>query len=178
MRGTWGTPLAGTLMGVAAMVLVDPLLPQWYWPILIGVPVAALSAFLFAHGVNRIPGASPKVVAGLTTAGLVLAMVVVVVGTQTRGDTVLEALVPVAWPFVGFRLVVAVVDRFTPSFTVSLLAGLAGTAVFSAAMPLLTSGRPDLSMWDCIALAAGAHCLMGVLVGVLLKPLFDTSARA
>jgi thiol:disulfide interchange protein len=163
-------------MAVAAVALVDPLLSQWYWPMLVGVLVAALSAYLFAHGVNRVPGASPKAVAGLTAAGLILATGIAVVATQNRTGTLLQALVIALLPYVGFRLVVWVVDRFTPSFTVSLLAGLAGMAVFAAAMPLLASGRPNLSTWDCIAIAAGADLLVGLLIGVLLKPLFAAGA--
>ncbi|WP_158847701.1 hypothetical protein [Saccharothrix deserti] len=172
-------PLAGLLLGMAAVVLATPLLPASSWWILplIGGGVSGLSAYAISHGVNNIPGASPKAVAALATILVVGAAGVGVVALGSRLDGV-QAVVVIVTAHVAFRLVVATVDRFTPSFTVSLLAGLAGTLVFAAAVPLLALAHAGLSAWACIGIGAGAGYLEGVLIGATLKPLFDSDGGA
>ena len=174
MGGAWNVPVAGALLGLTVLLLVDPLFPgsTWWVPPILAIAVAALSALLISYGVNHLPAASPPSVARLTTAMMLAATAGEVLPLLPRTDSILQTIVMVAAPFLMFRAVVLTVDLFTPSFTVSLLAGLSGMAVLAAAVPLLALSHPTWSLWACLGIAAAVGYLEGLVVGRLLKPSF------
>jgi hypothetical protein len=176
MTGGSTVPLAGLLLGITAMVLIDPFFPDsnWWAPALIAAGFAAASAYVISHGVNALPGASPRLVAGLTTALLIGSAAAAVIPLLPKLSD-FQSITVAAAPFALFRLVVWSVDRFTPSFTVSLLAGGAGMVLFAGAVPLLAFGNPDLSPWTCLGIAAAIAYAEGVLIGTFLRPLFSSA---
>ncbi len=176
MRGTWNVPITGVLLGFTVLLLVDPLFTDsnWWLPALLSMAVATMSAFLISHGVNAIPGASPRLVAGLTVALLLAATAGMEIPLYSRLDSALQSIVLTAAPFVLFRVAVSTVDMFTPSFTVSLLAGLSAMVLFAAGVPLLVLGNPSLSLWACMGFAAAIAYVEGIAIGAALRPLFPT----
>ncbi|KOV81658.1 hypothetical protein [Nocardia sp. NRRL S-836] len=180
MRGTWNVPFTGVLLGITVLLLADPLIPgsAWWLSPLLCTGVATVSTLLISFGVNTIPGASARFVAGLTSGLLLAATVGSVVATPAGTGSTLEAIVPGAAPFLLFRAVVATADMLTPSFTVSLLAGLTGTAVYTAAVPLVAAKHPGLSLWACLGIAAVIGYVEGMLVGAALRPLFAAESPA
>lgn len=163
------TSTLGLMLAMTAWALVKPLLSGWWPPTLIGGGVAAVSALLFSYGLAHIPDASPRLVATLTTVLLLVATAGAVVFLFPRVDSAVQTVVLAAAPFVLFRLVVPTVDLFTPSFTVSLLAGLSGMVVFAAAAPLLAHSYANLSVWACVGIAAALGYVEGVVAGGLLR---------
>lgn len=167
-------PIVGTMVGVTAAMLVRPLpaASSWWAAPLVAAVVGGLVSYAVSHGVHRIPGASPKAVATLATVVTGVAPIVAIVVLGSRMEASLQAVVLIVAATAGFRLVIVTVDQFASSFTVSLLAGLAGSVVFAGAVPLLAFAHPDLSVWACMGIAAGIGYLEGILSGVALRPLF------
>ncbi|MGC4938876.1 hypothetical protein [Kribbella sp. DT2] len=167
-------PLAGLVLGMTGLALADLFSPPMasYAPILIAVAVGAVAGYVISYGTNRLPGADPKATATVSSSVLVVVMLADALVLWSELDSLVQTMVMAVAPFAGFRLVVAVVDRFTTSFTVSLIAGLAGVVVFGAAVPLLAFGLPGLSSWACIGAGAVVGLVDGVLVGAVLGPMF------
>jgi hypothetical protein len=168
-------PQAGLVLGLTASILAEPFFPSrfaWFLRVVVAVVVAGATAYLIAHGVNRLSDASSAATAGLVVVIQIAATVGSVVALNTRLDNNLQVLVLAFSPFVMFRLVVATVDLFTGAFTVSLLAGLAGVVVFAAAVPMVSIGYPSLGSWAGIGTGAAIAYFDGVLIGAFLRPMF------
>lgn len=177
MTGRSTVPLAGILLGFTVMVLADPLFPDsnWWAPTLIAIGVAAVSAYVISHGVNELPGASPRLVAGLTTVLLIGSGIGAVTPLWPKLDSTLLSILLVVAPFWLFHLTVWSVDRFTTSFTVSLLAGGSAAVLFAGAVSLLAFGNPGLSLWTCLGIGAAIAYGEGVVIGAFLRPLFSSA---
>jgi hypothetical protein len=171
MTRTSTVPLVGLMLGLTVVVLADPLIAQNLLLIPLSMVIAGVSTYALSSGVNRVPGASPRPLATLT---VVVLMAAAIAGTVAMvSQAFFDHLLAMALaPFILFRIVVAAVDLITPSFTVSLLAGLTGAASFAAFVPLVANGHPDLPIWTCVGIGAALGFVEGFVAGCCIRPLF------
>ncbi len=171
MKRTSTVPWVGLMLGFTVVVLADPLIGQNLLLIPLAMVIAGASTYALSSGVNRIPGASPRATAVLTTLVLSAAAVAGCVAMVSKASAN-QLLAMALGPFVLFRIVVAAVDLITPAFTVSLLGGLTGAAAFAAVVPLVANGHPGVPIWSCVLIGAGAGFAEGFVAGCCIRPIF------
>lgn len=175
MKRTSTVPWVGLMLGFTVVVLADPLVGQNLLLVPLAMVIAGATTYALSSGVNRIPGASPRATAVLTTLVLSAAAVagsVAMMATASADQLLAMALAP----FILFRIVVAAVDLITPAFTVSLLGGLTGAAAFAMVVPLVANGRPGLPIWTCVVIGVGAGFAEGFVAGCCIRPIFAGAA--
>ncbi|MFI5696909.1 hypothetical protein ACIA58_33955 [Kribbella sp. NPDC051586] len=170
-------PWIAVMVGMTIVVLADPLIAANWKLIPLAVLVAGVGGYAISSGINWISAASPRGAATMAAVVQAAECIAIQVAMVSKGASGVQSLVMAFGPFILFRLVVTSMDLFIDEFTMPLLAGLIGAAVFACAVPLIAAGHPGLAIWTCVGIGGVLGFAEGLVSGALLWRMIPESRR-